>query len=152
MYCNNSRYKLRYPYRKFDFLGYTFRDRWIQNPTTKVMFLGFNPAVSNSAIKSMRAKVRSLGIRNRTDWSLEQIGKVLNPILRGWIEYYGKFGKAALDPIKRHINLTLMSWAMRKYKKRFRGKSQAAYFLRGIAGRQPELFAHWALGMIGVFA
>jgi len=152
IYCNNSRYKLRYPYRKFDFLGYTFRDRWIQNPTTKVMFLGFNPAVSNSAIKSMRAKVRSLGIRNRTDWSLEQIGKVLNPILRGWIEYYGKFGKAALDPIKRHINLTLMSWAMKKYKKRLRGKSQAAYFLRGIAARQPELFAHWAVGMTGVFA
>jgi RNA-directed DNA polymerase len=152
VYCNNSRYKLRYDNRKFDFLGYTFRDRWIQNPKTKVMFLGFNLGVSKSAIKSMRAKVRSLGIRNRTDLTLEQIGKFFNPIIRGWLEYYGKFGKASLDPVLRHINLTLMSWAMRKYKKKVKGKTQAAYFLRGIADRQPELFAHWKCGMKGVFA
>ena len=129
VYCNNSRYKIKYDNKKFDFLGYTFRDRWIQNPETKVMFLGFNPGVSKSAIKSMRAKIRSLDIRNRTDLSLEQIGKFFNPIIRGWLEYYGKFGKGALDPVLRHINLTLMSWVMRKYKKKLKSKTRAAFFL-----------------------
>jgi len=152
VYCNNSRYKLRYPHRQFDFLGYTFRDRWIKNPKTKAMFLGFNTGVSKSAIKSMRTKVRSLGIRNRSDLNLEQIGRMLNPILRGWLEYYGKFGKENLDPLLRHINLTLMSWAMKKYDKKVKGKTQAAYFIRGIAERQPELFEHWKRGMAGVFA
>ena len=93
------------------------------------MFLGFNPGVSKSAIKSMRAKIRSLDIRNRTDLSLEQIGKFFNPIIRGWLEYYGKFGKGALDPVLRHINLTLMSWVMRKYKKKLKSKTRAAFFL-----------------------
>lgn len=69
-----------------------------------------------------------------------------------WLEYYGKFGKYELSPVLRHINLTLMSWAMRKYKKKVRGKSQASYFLREIAKRQPELFEHWKRGMAGVFA
>jgi RNA-directed DNA polymerase len=151
VYCNNSRYPLKYNHKEFDFLGYTFRDRWIQNPKTKVMFLGFNPEVSKTAIKSMRAKIRSLNIRNRTELSLEQIGKFLNPIVRGWLEYYGKFGKAGLDPILRHINLSLMSWARRKFKNKVKGKTRASYFLRRIAERQPELFTHWKCGMKGVF-
>jgi len=118
IYCNNSRYPLNYTHKEFDFLGYTFRDRWIQNPKTEVMFLGFNPGVSKTAVKSMRAKTRKLNIRNRSDLSLEDIGRFYNPIIRGWIEYYGKYGKAALDPVLRHINLSLMGWAMRKHKKK----------------------------------
>lgn len=151
IYCNNSRYPLDHDFKEFDFLGYTFRDRWIQNPKTKVMFLGFNPGVSKTAIKSMRVKTRKLNIRNRTDLSLEEIGQFYNPIIRGWIEYYGCYGKAALDPVLRHINLTLMSWAIRKYEK-ISGKTKAAKFMRGIAQRQPSLFAHWKCGMKGVFA
>ena len=151
IYCNNSRYPLNYPHKEFDFLGYTFRDKWIQNTKTKVMFLGFNPGVSKAAIKSMRGKTRKLNIRNRTDLSLEEIGQFYNPIIRGWIEYYGKYGKAALDPVLRHINLSLMGWAMRKHKK-ISGKTKAAIFMRSIAHRQPDLFAHWKCGMKGVFA
>ncbi len=152
IFCNNSRYKMEYPNKKFDFLGYTFRDRWIMNPETKVKFLGFNPGASNTAIKSMRAKTRSLNIRNRTDLSLEQIAKFYNPIIRGWLEYYGKYNKASLDPVLRHINLTIIAWAMRKYKQLNRHKSKAAKFIRGIAERQPELFEHWKQGRKGVFA
>jgi RNA-directed DNA polymerase len=153
VYCNNSRYKLEYyKHKEFNFLGYTFRDRWVQNPETKVMFLGFNPGVSKSAIKSMRAKIRELNIRNRTDLSLEEIGQFTNPIIRGWIEYYGKFGKASLSPVLRHINLTLIAWAMQKYKKLSKHKTMAARFMRSIAERQPTLFEHWKCGMQGVFA
>ena len=151
IYCNNSRYPLKCDYKEFDFLGYTFKDRWIQNPNTKVMFLGFNPAVSKIAIKSMRAKTRQLNIRNRTDLTLEQIARFYNPIIRGWLEYYGQYGKAALNPVLRHINLSLMAWAIRKYKK-IGGKTQASVFMRNIADYKPELFAHWKRGMKGVFA
>jgi RNA-directed DNA polymerase len=151
IFCKISRYPLNYTHKEFDFLGYTFRDRWIQNPKTKVMFLGFNPGVSKTAIKSMRAKTRKLNIRNRSDLSLEDIGRFYNPIIRGWIEYYGKYGKAALDPVLRHINLSLMGWAMRKHKK-ISGKTKAAIFMKGIANRQPDLFEHWKCGMKGVFA
>ena len=152
VYCNNSRYPLNHDFKEFDVLGYSFKDRWIQNPTTKVMFLGFNPGVSKSSIKSMRAKTRKLNIRNRTDLSLEEIAKFYNPIIRGWIEYYGRYGKASLNPVLRHINLSLMGWAMRKYKKKISGKTKASIFMRNIASNQPKLFAHWECGMNGVFA
>jgi hypothetical protein len=151
VFCNNSRYRMGYKNRKFDFLGYTFRDRWIENPKTKVMFLGFNPGISNTAMKSIRAKIRGMNIRNRTDLTLQQIANILNPLIRGWLEYYGKFNKAALDPVLRYINLTLMAWAMRKFK-RIKGKSKAAYFLKTIAEDNPGLFEHWKRGMRGVFA
>jgi RNA-directed DNA polymerase len=152
IYCNNSRYKMNYPHKEFDFLGYSFRDRWSINPETKVLFLGFNPAVSKSSIKSMRAKTRKLNIRNRTDQSLEQIASFFNPIIRGWIEYYGKYGKAGLAPVLRHINLTLMAWLMRKHKKLYGRKSVAARIMLETAKKRPDLFAHWKQGMQGVFA
>jgi len=55
------------------------------------VFCGFNPAVSAAALKSMREKIRDLNIRRRTHVTLAEIARQLNPILRGWIEYYGRY-------------------------------------------------------------
>lgn len=44
-----------------------------------------------------------------------------------------------------------MTWAMRKYKK-LNGKVQAVRFLEGVARREPDLFSHLKIGMIGAFA
>lgn len=153
VYCNGSRYNIKkFRNRQFTFLGYLFRDRWSLNPKTGNLFLGFNPGVSKEALKSMKQQVRKMNVRNRTDLSLNQIAKWLNPTIRGWINYYGQFNKSALAPLLRHINLTLISWAMRKYK-RLRGKkTQAAHFIRHISERDPSLFAHWKAEMSGVFA
>lgn len=116
IYCNNSRYPIKHPHKEFDFLGFTFRDRWIMNPTTKTLFLGFNPELSKTSLKSIRAHTRKLNIRNRTDLSLNEIARFFNPILRGWIEYYGLFNKHSLGAVTRHVNLTLIAWRMRKHK------------------------------------
>jgi RNA-directed DNA polymerase len=152
VYCNDSRYPLEHPYKAFDFLGFTFRDRWVFNPTTKIMFLGFNPGVSKTAVKSMRARTREMNIRNRTDLGLEEIARFFNPILRGWLEYYGLFSKHALDAVLRHVNLSLISWLMRKHKNLKRRKTKAARIMRSISEKQPELFAHWKQGIPGLFA
>jgi len=153
VYCNGSRYDIKkYTNRDFVFLGYLFRDRWTKNPKTGELFLGFNPGVSKEALKSMRQQIRKMNIRNRADMSLNQLARKVNPIIRGWVQYYGRFNKSALRPLLRHINLTLISWAMRKYKTLRGKKTQAAHFIRSISEREPSLFAHWKAGMTGVFA
>lgn len=152
IYCNNSRYPIKHPHKKFDFLGFTFRDRWIMNPTTKKLFLGFNPEISKTAIKSIRSRTRKLNIRNRTDLSLNDIARFFNPILRGWVEYYGVFNKHSLGAVARHVNLTLIAWLMRKHKHLNRCKTKAARLMYRTSQEQPEMFAHWKQGIAGVFA
>jgi hypothetical protein len=116
------------------------------------MFMNFTPAVSKSALKSMRGKTRAYNMRNRTELSLADIAKWYNPVLQGWLNYYGKYSRSALYPIWRHFNLTLVAWAMNKYKLLRNRKTKAAIFLERIAEKQPRLFVHWRSGMRGAFA
>ena len=116
------------------------------------MFMNFTPAVSKVAQKSMRAETRKRGLRNRTDLGLNDIATLYNPVLRGWIQYYGRYYPSALYPVLRHFNKTLVAWAMRKYKKLKDHKTRASLFLEKILEREPQLFVHWEKGMVREFA
>ena len=152
VYCKDGNRKLNYPETSFDFLGYTFCRRICKNKKQNILFLSFNPAVSKAAMKSMRAKIRQLKWSGRTDWSLNELARKYNPILRGWINYYGKYFRSALYPVLRHFNKALVRWVMRKYK-RFKGRrTRAGSFLIRIAKKESNLFAHWQIGMLGAFA
>jgi RNA-directed DNA polymerase len=150
-YCKDAKRKGTYPNTSFDFLGYTFRRRKVKKRNSNVLFVSFNPAVSVKALKSMRARTRELNFRNRTDLSLQDISRLYNPVLRGWMAYYGRFRPSALYPLFRHFNKTLMVWAMQKYKRLRSNKVKATIFLVNIAEKQPYLFAHWQQGMRGAF-
>lgn len=152
VYCKDGSRTGQYPITKFDFLGYTFRRRVVKNRTRNSLFVSFTPAASSKALKSMRETTRRLNYRNRTDLSLRDIARLHNPILRGWIAYYGRFYPSALYPIYRHFNKTLVAWAMRKYRRLKGHKTRASRFLEGIAERQPFLFVHWRQGTVGAFA
>jgi RNA-directed DNA polymerase len=152
VYCKDGSRKKRYPNTKFDFLGYTFRRRSAKNRKRNSMFVNFSPAVSSKALKAMREAIRKLNYRNRTDLSLQEISRLYNPVLRGWIAYYGRFYPSGMYPLYRHFNKTLVAWAMEKYR-RFKGhKTRAACFLESIAKKQPYLFVHWSNGTVGAFA
>jgi RNA-directed DNA polymerase len=151
VYCKDGSRKGQYSQTQFDFLGYTFRRRLVKNSKRNSMFVSFTPAVSKTAQKSMRAETRRWGLRNRTDLGLNDIANMYNPILRGWIGYYGRYCPSALYPVLRHFNKTLIAWAMRKYKKLKGHKTRPVAFLEKILERQPELFVHWRKGMVGAF-
>jgi RNA-directed DNA polymerase len=152
VYCKDGKRKGKYPNIKFDFLGYCFRPRLVQKSRDKTLFCGFNPAVSPSALKSMRAKIRELGIRRRTELSLVAIAYRLNPLLRGWINYYGRYAPSALAPLLRYVNRTLLAWALRKFKRFRTHQIRASQFLQKLSRQSAHLFVHWQLGMTGVFA
>jgi len=151
VYCKDSNRRGDFSSTAFDFLGYTFRGRSSKNYAGE-LFVSFSPAVSKSALKSMRKLIRKSNLRNRADRSLEDIASSFNPVLQGWINYYGRFCPSALYPFFRYFNHVLVAWVMRKYK-RFRGKkTRAGQYLERIAESRPTLFAHWRCGMTGVFA
>ena len=152
VYCRDGKRKGTYPNVKFDFLGYCFRPRWIKKSRDNSMFCGFNPAVSPSALKAMRSTIRDLNIRRQTQLSLADIARTLNPLVRGWIEYYGRYAPSALSPMLRYVNQTLVRWAMRKFKRFKAHKIRASRFLQKLVRERMSLFGHWRIGMTGTFA
>jgi RNA-directed DNA polymerase len=152
VYCKDKKRKGKYPNVHFDFLGYCFRPRMVERFRDHALFCGFNPAVSTSAMKAMRSAIRELNLRRQTQLSLEEIARRLNPLLRGWIEYYGRYAPSALYPLLRYVNQTLVAWAMRKFKRFKDNKLRASQFLQRLAVERKALFVHWILDMTGVFA
>lgn len=151
IYCKDGKRKRQYPNVKFDFLGYCFRPRLAKRLRDNVLFCGFNPAVASVAMKAMRETIRQLNIRRQSQRSLDDIARLINPLLRGWIHYYGRFAPSGLSPVLRYVNLTLVAWAMRKFK-RFKGrKVRAGRFFERLSKERADLFAHWKIGMTGVF-
>lgn len=152
VYCKDGKRKGKYPKRHFDFLGYRFRPRLGRNTKNRSLFVSFSPAVSPHALKSMRQAIRKSNIRNRSDLSLQQVAEKINPLLRGWIQYYGHHHREELDSVYRHFNMTLVAWSRRKYKTLKNHKTKACQFIQGIKRENPRLFEHWKTGMANSFA
>jgi Group II intron, maturase-specific domain len=125
----------------FTFLGYTFQPRGAIDNAEKP-FLGFSPAVSVDALAKMSAEVRRWRLHLHTGHDLAGLAAWLNPIVAGWMNYYGRFYRSRLYPLLQRINTYLMRWAGKKYK-RLRGYRRFHRWWFGIVERDPELFAHW---------
>jgi len=152
VYCKDGRRKGRYPNRTFDFLGYSFRPRLVKNSRRGTLFWSFTPAISRAALTDMRQTIRKTNFRNRTQITLGDVARELNPLLRGWMEYYGRYSPSALYPVFRQVNRTLVAWAMRKYKRLSGHRTRASLLLESIAEKSPRLFVHWRKGTVGAFA
>jgi len=147
VYCKDDDRKGNYSLTSFDFLGYTFRPRRSKNRWGKC-FINFSPAVSNSASKAMRQTIRGWRMQLKSDVGIDDLSRMFNPVVRGWINYYGCFYKSQLYSVLRHMNRALMYWARRKYKKLAVHKRRASSWLGRLARNRPELFAHWQMGIL----
>jgi len=90
VYCKDDDRRGEYPETTFDFLGYTFRPRRSKNRYGK-FFINFTPAVCTKACKPMRQTIRHWYLQLKPDKELADISHMFNPVLRGWINYYGRF-------------------------------------------------------------
>ena len=146
VYCKDSNRGGSHEHERFTFLGYTFGPRLAAGAHGH--FVSFSPAVSNPATKAIRAKIRAWRLHQRSESSLSQLAEAINSIVTGWVTYYGRFYRSRLYPSLRHINDYLLRWAMQKYKRLHNRTTRARAWLKTIAGRQPELFVHWRLGLV----
>jgi RNA-directed DNA polymerase len=144
VYCKDSNRPGSYEHEQFSFLGYTFRPRWAKNRQGK-SFVGFLPAVSNDAAKEIRRKIKRWRLHLRSGQSLKDLADQINPIVRGWVNFYGRFYPSQLYPTLQRINDYLRRWATRKYKRLRTSKRRGYAWLEGVARRSPTLFAHWRL-------
>lgn len=146
IYCKDDNRRGTYQNESFDFLGYTFRPRRSKMKLGK-FFVNFSPAISNKATKEIFGVMRGWRIHRCNGQTLEELSSFCNPILRGWINYYGRYYKSALYKVFNVLNRSLVRWAMGKYKRFKFHQRRATKWLRFIAKRQPELFAHWQIGI-----
>jgi RNA-directed DNA polymerase len=146
VYCKDDNRHGTYSDEKFDFLGFTFRPRQAKSRWGKY-FINFSPAISKEAVKSIQGTVRSWKLHLRSDKNIMDLARMYNPIIRGWINYYGSYYKSALYRVFLQLVRSLMKWAMRKYKKLRGHPRRTTRWLGRIAQREPNLFAHWQMGM-----
>ncbi len=148
-YCGIKEFANEEIAQSFNFLGYTFRRRLAVNRQGKG-FVGFLPAISNDAKKSIRQTIRGWQLHRRTHLSIEVIAKQINPQLRGWMNYYGKFYRSEVTQVLFQVERHLRRWAQRKFatKTGKASKKRARRYVGNVYKHKPNLFIHWQYGMV----
>ena len=101
--------------------------------------------MSSKAATRVRQEMRAWRLHIRSDQSLEDLSRKVNPILRGWFTYYGSYCKSGVYSVFEHFNRILVRWATKKYKKLTGHLQRAEHWLGRIARKEPKLFVHWEL-------
>lgn len=142
VYCRDGRRRDEHEHTSFTFLGFTFRARGAKNSRDGSVFTSFLPAMSTEALKAKSVELRSLRIHRRTTLSLGDLARWLNPIVSGWMQYYGRFYRSAMYPLLQRINTYLRRWAGRKYR-RLRALQRFTRWWDEVLNRAPRLYAQW---------
>jgi RNA-directed DNA polymerase len=147
VYCKDDDRTGEYEHIKFDFLGYSFQPRRAKNRWGQ-FFVSFLPAISNKAAKAIWQTIREWRMAStRNNQRLEDLARLTNPVVRGWMNYYGRFYRSKCVQVLRRLNEALAGWARWKFK-RFRRRERASmHWLGCIARRDPNLFVLWQLGV-----
>jgi hypothetical protein len=126
----------------FTFLGYTFRAGSARDRRGNI-FTSFLPAISKDTLKRLSRTVRRWRLHRRTELRWAELAEMINPIVRGWMRYYGAFYRSALSILLARINSYLVRWVRKKYQRlRARRKARAAW--ERVVAQHPRYFAHWA--------
>jgi len=144
VYCKDANRHGDFSNQSFDFLGFRFRARKALGRDRRA-FASFLPAASPKALTSISRTIRRWTLHHRSDKSLQELAKMYNPYIRGWINYYGHFYRTRLRPTLQRIDFYVTRWARRKFK-RLRSRTKGARdWLARVLRANPKLFAHWQL-------
>ena len=142
VYCKDTKRRGSFECVSFTFLGYTFRPRKARGQDGR-FYVGFLAGASREALAAMGQQVRGWRIHRRVGFDLKQLAEWINPIVSGWVTYYGRFYRSVLNPLVHRINTYLMRWAQKKYR-RLRSFKRFQAWWTGLVDREPGLFVHWA--------
>ena len=146
VYCKSDRFQGNYENTSFDFLGYTFRTRYVKNKYGK-FFNAFTPAVSNESSKRFRQKIKDTILNSKTT-SMERLAELLNPIVRGWMNYFMVYGSGEATKSLDYINVRLVKFVHRNYKGKGKSMGKSWRFLGRWAKSNPKFFYHWEKGIV----
>ena len=143
MYCRDEQRRLTYPHTSFDFLGFSFQARRVLN-RRGWFFSGFHPAVSRKSLKRMGDVIRAWRFQRLSELSLDDLARWLNPVIRGWINYYGEFYPGVLKRFLWRLDHRIIKWARKKYRSIRGSNKRSANWFANLRANHPTLFAHWA--------
>jgi len=142
VYCKDANRRGSYEHTSFTFLAYEFRPRSAENRNGQ-LFTTFSPAIGPDALKAKGQRVRDWRIHKRVGSDLAELAAWINPVVRGWMNYYGRFNRSQLYRLLQRINTYIVRWARNKYR-RLGNFKKAKRWWTGLVDREPGLFAHWA--------
>lgn len=146
VYCRDKkRDKSDHPVVSFDFLGFTFKARQCRIKTNNHVFYSFTPAISTKSRVKIANAIKARNLSRRITDNFEIFAAELNPQIRGWITYYGKFRKSELHKVFYQLNKRLTKWIADKYKLNIR---RAVARNKALAKYNPKLFVHWEHGIL----
>jgi group II intron reverse transcriptase/maturase len=140
VYCKDGNRRLDYEHTSFTFLGFTFRARAARGRNGK--FTGFLPAISEPALKRISGVARRWRLHRRTRSTAKDLADEINPVVRGWMQYYGEFYPSEMYPFLQRINAYLVRWLRKKYERLRPMKKALGAWRRGVS-QSPRYFAHW---------
>lgn len=145
-YCKDYRRKEKFSNVKFDFLGFSFKPQSMKSKLNKGIFLGFGMSISKTSRKKIVEEIRKTNFHRWTTATIEEIAEMLNPKIRGWINYYGKFCKWEMNRTLGRLHRRLAKWLLNKYKSLKWSFKRAFKLMHQIKQSRPLLFAHWKAG------
>jgi RNA-directed DNA polymerase len=150
VYCKSSRRNTDYPNVTFDFLGFTFQPRESVDKNG-IRFTGFLPAISKKSMKRINETIHSWHLNMRSYQTLEYIATEINPVVRGWITYYGRFYPSRLKKFMQILNGRLARWVMCKFERYKHRFYPAQEWLAHVAEKEGLIFYHWKCGVLPRF-
>ena len=141
VYCKDYRRRQNHEQVQFGFLGFSYQPRQAQSKFGEGRsFTAFVPEISKENQKKIREDIRETVNWRNTSQHAEQIAEKLNSKLRGWINYFGMYGKGQLHKTMFYLEHKLLKWMMRKHKQ---GIRKSLLQLKTLKQQKPTLFYHW---------
>lgn len=146
VYCRDYRRQEKYPNVKFDFLGYSYQPRTTKSKKSKGLYLGFDCGISISSRKRIADKLEELKVERMTCDRIVGVAAILNPMIRGWVNYYSKFRSSMLHKVFKLLNNRIVKWARKRYKRYKTSIKRAYQWFERVKEQYPKLFYHWQVG------
>lgn len=146
VYCKDYRRQEQHESVKFDFLGYSFQPRTAKSKRDGALYLGYDCAISISSKKRIAATMKALDIEHLTHKSIVGVAQFLEPYIKGWVNYYGKFRLWEMNPLFQLLRRRLVMWARKRYKRYKTSINRAYRWLERVKDQYPSLFYQWRLG------
>lgn len=142
VYCKDYRRTEKHQKVQFGFLGFSFQPRRSKSKYGEgKSFTAFTAEISKENQKKIREQIKETIAWRNTKMELTDIALKLNSKLRGWINYFGLYGRSALKRTMIYLDHRLIRWLQHKHK--ITGIRRATNKLAGIMKEDPMLFYHW---------
>lgn len=146
VYCKSWKRKEQHEYNSFTFLSYSFQPRDKMNTFGRHdKFTVFSASICCKAKAFIRETIRGVFNPRNTQVPLEQVAKKLNPKIRGWLNYYGRFGKRVALNVFLYLNELIRKWIKDKF--RLRSGKEVLVKYQSIVQMYSGLFVHWQKGV-----